>query len=106
MAEFFKKIGAFLRRCNITYRRRYDTEGSLALGGDDTAPKFSYALKGNYTISLGRVLAVLASVASFLFAIRVFLAFIFSSGRYLNSGKRRKAMRAKTRNKKQLKKKH
>ncbi len=79
MKRFFEKIAAFLRRYNIIYHRRYDTQGSVYTAGNEAEPKFSYTFKGNYTISIGRILGFFAAVVTFVLTLGALVSFLVTS---------------------------
>ncbi len=105
MGRFFKKIAAFLRRHNITYHRRYDSAGAIYAGSGEEEPKFSYAFKGNYTISIGRILGFFAALITFVLTVGAVISFlitsIFSLTAFTGLGKLRSIRRKSRRRRKQ-----
>ncbi len=113
MKRFFQKIADFLRRNNICYHRRYDTTGVVYTGDSIEDPKFSYAFKGNYTISLGRIIGMIAALITFILTVGAVVSFLatslFSLTAFSGIGKLNRIRRKARRRRKQklkLKRKH
>ncbi len=110
MANFFKKIAAFIRRHNISYHRRYDTEGSVYTGDEESEPKFSYRFKGNYTISLGRILGFFAAFVTLILTTFSLVSFLvtslFSLTAFTGLGRLRRFRRRRKQKRLQKRRKH
>ncbi len=103
MTSFFKKVAAFIRRHNIIYHRRYDTAGSIYTGDTEGEPKFSYTFKGNYTISIGRIIGFFVAIITMIITTFSLLSFlvtsIFSLTAFAGLGKLRRLRRRNKRKK-------
>ncbi len=79
MSNSVRRVVAFLRRHNYVYHHRYDTEGSIHPGDNAESPKFSYAFKGNFDISIGRIIGFFAAIIAFFFTAFSVFSFVFTS---------------------------